>query len=129
MSKFAEIHGGSSDTLFSVCIFARCEKHHGECIDELNDAHLSGQNNHPKSAEEAMTHLSHCVDQNDKGSSRMMSLAQTDVECYHCHEKGHIATNCPKSLAKKAEKKSEKQLTQFEATMEKWNRSVNVGKD
>ena len=54
----------------------------------------------------------------------MMSFAQTDVECYCCHDKGHITTNCPKLLAKKAEKKSEKQLTQFEATAEKWNKTL-----
>ena len=86
----------------------------GKCIDELNNACLSGSNNHPKLAEEAMTHLSHHMDQNDKGNNRMMSLVQAEVECYCCHEKGHIATNCPKLLAKRSGGKTEKQLTQCE---------------
>ena len=96
-------------------------KHHGKCINELNNVHLSRSNNHPKLAEEAMTHLSHCVDQNDKGNNQMMSLVQAKVECYYCHEKGHIATNCPKSLAKKSGEKTEKQLTQCENAMQRWS--------
>ena len=68
-----------------------------------------------------MTYLSCHMDQNDKGSNRMMSLAQTEVECYHCHEKGHIATNCPKLLAKKSGEKTEKQLTQCEDAVQRWS--------
>ena len=107
----------------SACLFlyGANGKHCGKCIDELNDAHSSGSNNCPKSTEEAMTHLSHCMDQNDKGNNRMMSLVQAEVECYFCHKKGHIATNCPKSLAKKSGEKTEKQLTQCEDVARRWS--------
>ena len=42
----------------------------------------------------------------DKASKQKsgMTFMQKEVECCHCHEVGHIATNCPK-LAKKKEVK------------------------
>ena len=106
-----------------ACLFLNGanKKYHGKCIDKLNNAHLSGSNNHPKSTEEAITCLSHCMDQNDEGNNQMMSLAQAEVECYYCHEKGHIATNCPKLLAKKSGEKMEKQLTQCEDVARRWS--------
>ena len=109
-----------NEMLASLFLNGANRKYYSKCIDELNNTDLSGQNNYPKSTEEAMTYLSYYLDQNDKNSNRMMSFAQTEVECYYCHEKGHIATNCPKLLAKKNGKKSEKQLTQYEDAVIRW---------
>ena len=90
---------------FMACLFlhsTNCENC-SKCIEELNDMCLSGSDNHPKSIEEAMTHLSHCMD-NASEQRVGMSFVQMDVECCCCHEHGHIAANCPK-LAKKKEAK------------------------
>ena len=51
-----------------------------------------------------MTYLSYYMDNTQKQSREMKSFTQGEVECYYCHERGHIATNCPK-LAKKKELK------------------------
>ena len=55
-----------SRRMFSVCSFSpgTNRKHHGKCIDESNNAFSCEKNNHPKSVEDVMTCLSHCMDEN-----------------------------------------------------------------
>ena len=71
---------------------------------KMNDAHLSGNNDHPKSVEEVMTHLLHGMDQNQnkQNDNQVMSMSQAEVECCcHHHGKGHITADCPKLMAQK----------------------------
>ena len=93
---------------FSLCSFVHRvnQKCCGKCADESNDAHLSGDNDHPKFMEEVMTHLLHCMDQNqsEQNDNQTRSMLQMEVQCHHCHEKGHIAMDCPKLKANKAGK-------------------------
>ena len=91
---------------FLVCVFLHGanRKHHNKCIEELNNVHLRGSNNHPKTVKEAMTHFSHHMDKANRQKSRMVSFMQMGVECHCCCEHGHITTNCPK-LARKKELK------------------------
>lgn len=37
-----------------------------------------------------------CRMTNEKGFGKSKCRSQDDVECYYCHKKVHINTNCPK---------------------------------
>ena len=79
---------------FSQLAHCKC---HSESTEKLNNVHLTRNKHHPKSVEEAMMHLSHCVDEsNGWQCMQIMSFVLMEVTCCHCHEKGHKATNCPK---------------------------------
>ena len=97
---------------YHACIFlAGVDKaRYGKLIDELNNAHLTGQENYPESVEAAMNMLSHRMDGDEKNviidfeeeeKLHETSFAQKgqhtgkNVTCFNCGKKGHIAPNCP----------------------------------
>ena len=105
---------------FLACVFVHGAngKLHKNCIGELNNMCLSGSDRCPKSVEAAMTHMSHCMDQNrgDKAVDRMQ-LMQKTMKCWSCQEEGHKADEClnhekeqPESELKAAEVKWHAQL-------------------
>ena len=66
------------------------------CVGELNNMCLSGSDRCPKSVEAAMTHMSHCMDQNrgDKLVDKIQLMQQKTVKCWSCEEEGHKANEC-----------------------------------
>jgi hypothetical protein len=72
---------------------------------ELNNAYVAGQNNYPKTVENAVTMLSHYmndkgvhVTDKDKGQANLTSFMQKHkkMTCYKCGKKGHYYANkCP----------------------------------
>ena len=63
---------------------------------ELNNVPLSGNDWHPKSVEEAMTHMSHHMDKNcgDKPREGIQPLQQKTLECWLFQEEGHKVHEC-----------------------------------
>ena len=54
----------------------------------------------------------------DKGKGRSKSCGRSNIECYHCHKKGHIKKDChlwkkEKGNDKKHEKKQDKTRTRL----------------
>ena len=75
---------------------------------------VAGQDNYPKTVDDAMTRISNCEGDKAEVKSRQpnkhaKSFVQTkDRRCYGCGELGHIAKSCPKAKSEDKVKESEK---------------------
>ena len=95
---------------YLACVFLRGVNwnKHGSCIKELNNMFLSGHNNYPKSAADAVNHLSNYMDTNKKSDgnkewkessneeSRSFAQSTKALRCYNCGEPGYTKLTCPK---------------------------------
>ena len=101
-----------------MCVYARANrKLYKNCIGELNNMHLSGSDRYPKSVEAAMTHMSHCMDQNrgDESVDKIQLMQRKTVKCWLCEEEGHKASECPNR------EKKEQPESKLKATKVKWH--------
>lgn len=104
MRKVLTMRQQDNESLVACTFLAGVDrKKHGKVINELNNAHLTGQKNCPKTVEGAMVMLSHCMGvkpqahRSDAEATPEMSFAQKrkkNVTCFKCGQKGHHANEC-----------------------------------
>ena len=93
---------------FLACTFPSGvdKKKHGKVASELNNSHLTGQNNHPVTVEAAVMMLTHCMgdkpvhrseQQQERGLVTSFAQWAQHVMCCKCGKKGHCVNNCPEN--------------------------------
>ena len=84
---------------FLACLFMHGVngKSHENCVNELNNMHLSGGDWHPKSAEAAMTHMSLHMDENrvDEAGEGIQLMQNKTIKCWPHQEEGQKMNECP----------------------------------
>lgn len=92
---------------FLACVFLNAvdKKRYGVVIRDLNNNHLAGVKNYPKTVEAAVTLLSNYMEEkpahykNGLGAGSIETNFAQDgskkITCYECGEEGHYSNNCP----------------------------------
>ena len=93
---------------FLACLFVHGANGQSDrkCINKLNDVHLSGNDQHPKSAEVAMNHMSHFMHKNHSDELGVQLIQKKTTKCWSCNEEGHKENKCLKQEKSKEQPKS-----------------------
>ena len=102
---------------FLACAFLAGVDHKkcGEVVNDLNNAHLTGQQNYPTMAEAAVMMLSNYASEKQIKDESLTGVTETgfvqknrkkNMKCFKCQKKGHFVNECPEDCDESDEESS-----------------------